>query len=241
MPFKLKIINVAFVAYLLLIAIISPFLLLTALPVRWFGGKRRSDKYIHNLAAFFCRLILFTFGIRVNVQGIENLPKSNNLCLISNHQGLADIPIIIGCIPKTVGFIAKKELGRIPFLNIWMGALGCVLIDRKNLRNALQTIEKGIRHIEKGHPMVIFPEGTRSRSAKIGHFKPGAFKLVTGANALAVPVSISGSYKVVEETGIISPSKINLTIHPAIDVAKLSEAERENLHQKVHEIILSGL
>jgi 1-acyl-sn-glycerol-3-phosphate acyltransferase len=181
------------------------------------------------------------FGIKVDVYGLENLPKSNNLCFISNHQGLADIPLITGYIPKTVGFIAKKELGRIPFLNIWMSALGCLLIDRKNLRNSLHTIEKGIRQIEKGHPMVIFPEGTRSRNGHLGNFRPGSFKLVTGSNAPAVPVSISGSYKVVEETGIITSSKIKLIIHPAIDVSLLSEIEKTNLHQKVREIILSGL
>jgi 1-acyl-sn-glycerol-3-phosphate acyltransferase len=241
MGFKLRLINIAFVTHVLLIALVSPFLLITAVPVYWFGGKKRSDNYIHILGAFLSRHLLFTFGIRVDVRGIKNLPKSNNLCFISNHQGLADIPIIVGYIPKTVGFIAKKELGRIPFLNIWMGALGCVLIDRKNLRNSLHTIEKGIHHIEKGHPMVIFPEGTRSRNASLGNFKPGSFKLVTGSNALAVPVSISGSYKIVEERGIITASKIKLTIHPAIDVSTLSETEKSNLHQKVKEIIISGL
>jgi len=241
MPFKLKLINIVFVFYVFLIAILSPFLLLSALPVRLFRGRKHSDHYIHFLSGLLSRHLFFIFGIKVDVCGLENLPKSNNICFISNHQGLADIPLIAGYIPKTVGFIAKKELGRIPFLNIWMSALGCVLIDRKNLRNSLHTIEKGILQIGKGHPMVIFPEGTRSRSGQPGHFKPGSFKLVTGSNALAVPVSISGSYKVLEETGIITPSKIKLTIHPAIDVSSLSETEKTSLHQKVEEIIISGL
>jgi 1-acyl-sn-glycerol-3-phosphate acyltransferase len=241
MAFKFRLINIAFVTHVFLIAIVSPFLLLTAIPVYVFGGKSCSDNYIHAIASFLSRHLLFTFGIRVDVRGIENLPTSNNICFICNHQGLADIPIFIGYIPKTIGFIAKKELGKIPFLNIWMSALGCVLIDRKNLRNSLHTIEKGILQIQKGHPMVIFPEGTRSRNANLGQFKPGSFKLVTGANALAVPVSISGSYKVVEERGILTSSKIKLTIHPAIDVSTLSETEKANLHQKVREIILVGL
>ena len=241
MPFKITPLNIVFAFYVLLMALLTPVLLLTALPVRIFSSRRNTEKYIAWLARLYARHLFFMFGVRVDSRGLENIPDSDNVCFISNHQGLADIPLIIGYIPKTVGFIAKKELGRIPILNIWMRALGCVLIDRGNLRSSLATIDKGILQIQKGRPMVIFPEGTRSRKNEMRSFKPGSFKLVTGTNALVVPVSISGTYKIIEETGKLNPTRIKLTIHPAIDVSRLSKEEKENLYQRVENIVRSGI
>lgn len=241
MPFKITPLNIVFAFYVLLMALLTPVLLLSALPVRIFSSRRHTEKYIARLARMYARHLFFMFGVRVDSRGLENVPDSDNVCFISNHQGLADIPLIIGYIPKTVGFIAKKELGRIPILNIWMRALGCVLIDRGNLRSSLATIDKGIRQIQKGRPMVIFPEGTRSRKNEMRSFKPGSFKLVTGTNAWVVPVSISGTYKIIEETGKLNPTRIKLTIHPAIDVSRLSKEEKENLYQRVESIVRSGI
>jgi 1-acyl-sn-glycerol-3-phosphate acyltransferase len=231
MKFKFTHKNVFFVLYVTWLAILTPFILLPAIFIRLFGSKKKSDNYVNAVAQMYARHMFWVFRIKVIVSGLEHLPESNNVCFVSNHQGLADIPLIVGYIPKTVGFIAKKELGKIPFLNIWMSAMGCVLIDRSNARNSLSTIEKGIKQLQKGHPMVIFPEGTRSKGETMRPFKPGSFKLITGAQCLAVPLTISGSYKVMETKGEISGATINLTIHPAIDVAKLSKEETDTLYQ----------
>lgn len=196
---------------------------------------------VNAIAGFYSRFVFVLFGIKVLVKGKENIPKIGNVCFISNHQGLADIPLIVGYIPKTVGFIAKVELGRIPILNIWMRAMKCVLIDRLNARNAVFAINRAIENIQQGHPMVIFPEGTRSRSAVMGQFKPGSFKLVTGSGCFAVPVTINGTYNIVETTGKIASSRLTLTIHPAIDVSTLSPDQKAKLSERVHEIVKSAL
>jgi 1-acyl-sn-glycerol-3-phosphate acyltransferase len=189
----------------------------------------------------YARHLFWVFGVKVKVSGIENLPETNNVCFVSNHQGAADIPLIVGFIPKKVGFIAKKELGRIPMLNVWMKALGCILIDRKDIRQSLKVIDKGVHQIQKGHPLVVFAEGTRSRGPMIGKFKPGAFKLLSGNGTLAVPLTISGTYKVMEERGIITPTHVQLTIHPAIDIAKLSDGEKKELPERIFQKVKSAI
>ena len=239
--FKFTLINVAFVTVLFILAVISPFLMLPAFILMVFGIFKTADRIINAIAGFYSRFVFALFGVKVDVKGKENIPKSGNVCFISNHQGLADIPLIVGYIPKTVGFIAKVELGKIPVLNIWMRAMKCVLIDRVNARNAILAINRAIENIKQGHPMVIFPEGTRSRCAEIGQFKPGSFKLVTGSDCIAVPVTINGTYKIVETTGIITPSALSLTIHPAIDVSALSPEEKTKLSERVYEIVKSAL
>jgi len=241
MKLKFRLINILFISYLIGLALMTPVFFFPAIFVYLFAGIHKSDAYIHSIGALFSRHLFWVFGFKVQVSGIENLPKENNICFVSNHQGLADIPLIVGFVPKTVGFIAKKELGRIPMLNIWMKALGCVLIDRKDIRQSLKVIEKGRQQIQKGHPMLIFPEGTRSKNSEIGSFKPGAFKLLTGSNLLAVPLTISGTYKIVEKTGIVTASNVKLTIHPAIDVGKLSPQEKKELPGRIYEQIKTGL
>jgi 1-acyl-sn-glycerol-3-phosphate acyltransferase len=241
MKFKLVPINIIFVTYLFLLALLSPALFIFAIPIYLAMGKKYSDQYINGIARAYSRNMFFMFGIKIIVEGKEHLPVTNNLCFVSNHQGLADIPLIIGYIPKTIGFIAKKELGRIPILNIWMKGLGCILIDRSDVRQSLKVIEQGVKQIERGHPMVIFPEGTRSRTNQIGIFKPGAFKLVLGAKAYAIPITIDGTYKMFEENWIVKRTTIRLVIHPPINVEKLNREKQKELPQIIRDQIIKGL
>jgi 1-acyl-sn-glycerol-3-phosphate acyltransferase len=237
MKYKLTPGNVVLVLYMSFMASLTPLFFLPAFFVYLFAGVDKSDKYINYIGALYSRHLFFMFGWKVKISGLENLPEANNICFVSNHQGFADIPLIVGYIPKKVGFIAKQELRRIPMLNIWMKALGCVLINRKDVRQSLLVIEKGSKQIQKGHPMVIFPEGTRSRSGVTQKFKPGAFKLVAGSDALIVPLTIDGTYKIIEETGTVSSADVYLHIHPAIDVSILSNEEKKNLPNSIFKII----
>ncbi len=233
--------NILFVIYLAFLAVLSPFLMIPGFVMLLAGKQKTANRLFNFIAKMFSKSVFFLFGVRVMVKGRENIPDQGNICFVSNHQGLADIPLIIGYIPKTVGFIAKKELGKIPILNIWMRAMNCVLIDRLNARSAVNTINLAIENIKNGHAMVVFPEGTRSLSNEMGTFKPGSFKLVTGADCLVVPVTINGTYKLVEETGKINPSLVTLTIHPVIDVPGLSKEEKNGLSNRVENIVRSAL
>ena len=238
---KINIKNILVLLFAFITVMLSTVLMIPALFLFLLGSRKTAFRYLSSIATHYARFFLFVIRVRVKVIGIENLPESDNICFVSNHQGLMDIPLVTGYIPRTVGFIAKKELGKVPVVNIWMRAMNCVLIDRGNSRSTIKTIERSIRQIQRGHAMVIFPEGTRSRSPKMRNFKPGSFKLVAGANAFAVPLTINNTYKILEETGIVTSTRVTLTIHPAIDVKKLSVEEKANLHQVIESTVRSGL
>lgn len=233
--------NSFFVFYISLMAIVSPFLVFPAIIMKFFKLHNLSDRWVNRIGRLYSRHAFFVFDIRVEVRGLEHLPKEKNICFVSNHQGLADIPLIVGYIPIAIGFIAKKELNKIPILNFWLKAMRCVMIDRSNARSAVLSINQAIANIKGGHPMVIFPEGTRSRSNTMGRFKSGSFKLVTGANSLVVPLTIDGTYKTLEERGTVSPADIKLTIHPVVDISKLSSSEINVLPEYIESIVRSAL
>ncbi|WP_250277720.1 lysophospholipid acyltransferase family protein [[Clostridium] colinum] len=177
-------------------------------------------------------------GATINVYGKENIPEDKNVVFISNHQGDFDIAIFMALIPKEKGFVAKIELQKFPVLRTWMKYLGCVFMDRNDLKQSLKTINQAIKFIKDGHSMVIFPEGTRSKSDKIGEFKAGSFKLATKTNTPIVPVTIDGSYKLKEKNkGMIKPDTVNVYIHSPIYLENMSNEEKEDLPNKVKHII----
>jgi 1-acyl-sn-glycerol-3-phosphate acyltransferase len=207
-----------------------------------FWQKRLLEKYVFFLFSTWGRNIVRVAGGKVTVAGLENIPQKNTICFIANHQGGFDIPLIFGYIPKTVGFIAKKELLYIPVFNVWMKVIHCIFINRSKRRDSVKVIQQGVEQIKQGFPMVIFPEGTRSRKNEMGPFKGGSLKLAVRSNALIVPITIDGSYKMREEHGgIITPAYVKLTIHPVIDASTLQDEDTKELANRLWKIINSAL
>lgn len=206
------------------------------------GKTEEFYKYIFNEASKWSMARIKDSGAKINVFGKENILKDRNVLFVSNHQGDFDIAIFMALIPKEKGFVAKKELRKIPILKIWMEYINCVFIDRDDLKQSLKTINQAIKLINEGNSMVIFPEGTRSKSDKIGEFKIGSFKLATKTNVPITPVTISGSYKLKElNNGKIKPDTVNVYIHEPIYVENLSKEEKDKLAVTVKNIIQSKL
>jgi 1-acyl-sn-glycerol-3-phosphate acyltransferase len=204
---------------------------------RLLGVKKLSDRYIRFNGILIARGIITTLGGKVSVSGLENLPKERQLCFVSNHRSLTDIPLIVGYLPVSVGFIAKSELKKIPILNTWMDVLGCVYIDRKNPRSQVKAILDGAKAIANGHPQLIFPEGTRSRIEKFGHFKPGSIKLATRSKAVIIPLTILNSSSLFEAKSGIKRNTVELIIHEPIPTADLNDQEIKDLPDRVFSVI----
>jgi 1-acyl-sn-glycerol-3-phosphate acyltransferase len=154
---------------------------------------------------------------------------------------LADIGLIEAALPMRIGFIAKRELERVPFLLPWLRVLHCVGIERAHPRKAYEAIQRGVRNIRQGRPMVLFPEGTRSRSATMGPFLPGSMMLPISAAGTVVPLTINGTYRVVEEHNRITPGVIDLLVHDPIDASSYSLRQRRDLADRLWEIVHRGL
>lgn len=177
-------------------------------------------------------------GSKVIVTGEEHVPPQGGVVFISNHQGNFDIPILLGFIDKPKAFIAKKELKKLPLISSWMYYMNCVFMDRSSARAGLKAIQEGVAFLKQGYSQIIFPEGTRSRGEQLGEFKPGSFKLATKAGVPIVPVTIKGSYKIMEANGgLIKPAVVEMFISEPVPTAGLSKVETEQLPEKVRNII----
>lgn len=202
-----------------------------------------SKTFIYKCTNLWAKSLLKVAGAKITVNGLENIPADRTVLFIGNHQGNFDIPIYLSQMPTLVGFIAKVELEKIPLVSTWMQLMRCVFMDRSSLRKSSEAIIKGIKNLKEGYSTVIFPEGTRSRGDKTNEFKSGSFKLATKSKVPIIPVTMNGSYKIMEHGNgpWIRPANIEFTIHPLIETANLTKEELDLLPSKVEQIICSSL
>ena len=198
--------------------------------ILYFLGLRKSMKYfIYKIGQGWGLSLIKVSGSKITVSGKESIPRKEGVCFISNHDSYFDIILLLSFCGRPFGFIAKKELLFVPFLNIWIYMLGGLFIDRKNIRKAVITINKGVKRIKAGGGMVIFPEGSRSRGRGLLPFHPGSLKLATMAHAPIIPVAIKDSSEVLEKHGRVISAKVGISFLPPIDTASLPSEDRKQI------------
>jgi 1-acyl-sn-glycerol-3-phosphate acyltransferase len=205
------------------------------------GKEQEVKDIIAPLVIDWAKYCVDATGSQVEVVGLENVPTDRNVVYIGNHQGIFDIPLLLGYIPYQKAFIAKIEILKIPMISDWMKLMKCVFIARKNPRQSIEAMHQGIENVKNGYSMVIFPEGTRSKGGPVKEFKPGSFKLAFQSGADVVPVTIDGTWKLYEEHNKIKPANIKLTIHPAVKTEGLSKDELRDIPAQVQKIVESAL
>ncbi|NLM36330.1 MAG: 1-acyl-sn-glycerol-3-phosphate acyltransferase [Clostridiales bacterium] len=174
------------------------------------------------------------------IYGEENIPDEPCV-FVSNHQAIFDVFALLASMKHVTGFIAKKEIAKLPLIPTWVRAIGTVFIDRENIKEGIKAINEGAENIKKGYSMVIFPEGTRSLSSTMGTMKKGSLKMALKVEAPIVPVSIDGTYRVLEVGNKVSGHTIKIMFHKPIQTAGLSKDEQKNLTEQVQAIVEEGL
>ena len=231
----------AFAVTVLTIIVFTPLGILVSI-FSLVGLKKPMSWVMYRIAQGWARVIIFVAGCKMDIEGRENIPRCGGICFVSNHVGIFDIVLMLAYAGRPFGFIAKKELLYLPFINMWISILGGLFIDRKNIRNALDTINRGIKRIQNGYSMLIFPEGTRSKGRGLLPFKSGAIKLATHSFAPIVPVAITGSYEVFEKHYRVYAAPVRVVFCPAINTADMSPEERRGkLTEQVHSSIEHSL
>ena len=206
------------------------------------GDKEEVDDLVDKTVSNWARAVIKKIGIKVSVKGSENIPSESCL-FVANHQGNFDFFAMMGYINRPIGFVAKKEIGKMPYVPQWMKAMHCVFLDRDNPRESVKAINEAAENLKNGYSMVIFAEGTRSKKHEMGEFKKGSLKLAIKAGVPIVPVTLDGSYKVYEESSgkNFSPADIHIIIDKPIYIDKLTKEDQKDLTTYVHNIVQKNL
>lgn len=174
------------------------------------------------------------------VYGEENIPDKP--CVyVANHQAIFDVFALLAAMKQVTGFIAKKEIEKLPLIPTWIRSIGTVFIDRSNVKEGIKAINEGAENIKKGYSMIIFPEGTRSLSSTMGTMKKGSLKMAFKSDAPIVPITIDGTYRVLEVGKKVSGNTIKIMFHKPIETAGMTKEEQKSLTDQVQAIVGDGL
>ena len=164
--------------------------------------------------------------------------------IMSNHRSHYDIPLIFVSLPGSIRMLTKKELFKIPIWGRGMKASEFISIDRKNHDQALKDLEEARTMMEDGIVLWVAPEGTRSRTGKLGEFKKGGIMLALQMGALIIPVGIRGSDRILKPDSFdfYLKQKVQVNIGQPIDASRYSVEERDRLIQDIRKTMkeLSG-
>ena len=154
----------------------------------------KSWKYVRG----FFRGLIFLAGTKVEVRGAENIPDQPAL-FVGNHRSYFDI-IILQTLSKTpMAFVAKKEFRSYPLLPAYMDDIGCVFLDRENIRQSLKTISEGTERMKKGLSLGLFPEGTRNHTDTLLPFRAGGYRMADKAECPLVVMALTTFGRIFEE------------------------------------------
>lgn len=146
------------------------------------------------------RCLIRICGTTVIALGEENIPTDTAVLYVPNHRSFFDIVLTYVRVPRLTGYVAKKELDKIPLLNVWMRYLHCLFLDRNNLKEGMKTVLTAIEKVKSGISICIFPEGTRNKTADTFlPFREGSFKIAEKGNVPIIPVTILNSAAILED------------------------------------------
>ncbi|MGN0480663.1 MAG: lysophospholipid acyltransferase family protein [Lachnospiraceae bacterium] len=210
--------------------------------IEWIVGKismpakRKSSLRIVQWAF---RVIIFLSGTKTTIIGMENVPEDEPVLFIGNHRSYFDVVISYPLMKRNTGYIAKKEMLKIPVIRTWMKHLYCLFLDRDNIKEGLKTILQAIDYVKNEQvSIVIFPEGTRNKGEGLLDFKEGSFKIAEKTGCKIVPMVCCNNEEIFENHfPWIKKTKTIIEFGEPIDLAQLSKEDRKAIGNYTRNII----
>jgi 1-acyl-sn-glycerol-3-phosphate acyltransferase len=175
---------------------------------------------------------------RLRVEGRGRVPWSGPAVLVANHLSLLDI-LVVYALFRPFKWVAKAELFRIPIVGWNMALNDYVPIARGDRESVRHMMDHCRRHLARGTPVLLFPEGTRSRDGRLQPFKEGAFRLAREAGCPIVPVIVSGTGEALPKHGLVLRQRMRATVQvlPPISPSATVEETRDAVRAAIVEAL----
>lgn len=187
------------------------------------------------------KIIMKLSGVRLTIKGFENVPKNEAVLYVCNHNSFFDTVITYALVPNLTGYVAKKEILKVPILRIWMKYLHCLFLDRSDIKEGLKTILQGIEYVKSGISICIFPEGTRNTNdpANPLPFKEGSLKIAEKSGCKIIPVCLTHTADIWENHfPFIKSTSVVLEYASPVDLKELSKEDRKFSGAYIRNIIM---
>ncbi|MCC6165041.1 MAG: 1-acyl-sn-glycerol-3-phosphate acyltransferase [Acidobacteria bacterium] len=200
-----------------------------------------TGRYAHLLALgnHCIKLAMVILGLRTIVVGDEHIQRHRAALYTVNHASNVEPPVIVAALSDLaprLKVVYKAVLRKIPILGRGFDAVGFVPIERENRERATQAIDRAVASVRSGNSLLMFPEGTRSRTGALLPFKKGAFVLAIKAQAPIVPTAIHGAARAMRPgSPLIWPTTIRVHFGAPIETDGVQLSERDALADRVRD------
>lgn len=192
----------------------------------------------HRIAQLWARTCVWISGARLTVRGAENLLKHPVAVYASNHTSYMDTPVVFSALPFQFRILAKKELWPIAFIGWYLNRSGQIPIDTVTARGTLTSLGAGVRALNAGMPLFVFPEGGRTPDGTLQPFLAGAAYLAIRAQVPLVPIALSGVYDLLPiHTHHLYPSDVTLSVGEPIDTKGMTPRQTDELSLRLRRAI----
>jgi len=205
-----------------------------------YGFYRPASPIFGRIVKRWGRIFLRIPPVHFTVEGIEHVDPQTCYVVVSNHLSAFDIPLLFYVLPIDGRFLAKKELFKIPLVAPAMRRIGIVEVDRQAGGSSRQAINDGVKlAVERGHSLIVFPEGTRSGGDALLPFKKGAFRIAIDTGLPILPVVIEGTDRIsTRGSKLFYAGDARIRVLPPIETADLTNKDNLNsLMQTTEEAI----
>ncbi len=205
------------------------------------GHLRPLSPLVQRIIVGWSRSWLVPAGVSLEVRGAEHVDTSRSYVVVANHLSNMDIMVCFVALPVPIRYLAKKELFRVPLLAQAMRAIGIVEVDRQHRGAAtINAVNRQSRMVmERGLSLIVYPEGTRTRSGETRTFKKGAFTMAVDSGLPVIPVAIHGTREVWSPgSWWIRSGPVTVVIDPPIETAGLTRSDVTDLRDRVQGIVV---
>ena len=185
-----------------------------------------------------CISIIKQWNIKLTVKSSSKIEPNETYYLVSNHQGTFDPVFLIAASPISHTFISKEENLKIPVIGKWGKKIEFITFNRSGFEDNVQMLRQSMRYLKDKKSLLVFPEGTRSRSDEMLDFKPGALLPAFGSKSKILPVTLSHSYRMDQFKGKVK--EICITYHDPLDYQDYKTLSYQECSDKVKAIIASA-
>jgi 1-acyl-sn-glycerol-3-phosphate acyltransferase len=198
----------------------------------------RNGRIQHKFARFWSWLVMKTILSPVKVTGMDSFNKSKPRVYAVTHASALDIPILYVYLPFQFRIVFKSELLAYPFVGWHLKRSGQVCINQQNPAASIGAVKSALRSLRGGMPLVIFPEGGRTRDGQIQPFLPGAFFLAIKAQADIVPIALVGTFELLPmNTYHIKCQQLEMRVGEPVSTVGLTLRDMDEVSAKVKSAI----
>lgn len=206
------------------------------------AAARPNSRWLDRILRWWARTWFRLGGAELTVEGVE-VDRSRSYVIVSNHQSNFDIMTSLLAVPVPGRFLAKKELYRIPIVGSAMKATGMVKVDRSQHGASVhaQLTAAATANTNAARSVIVYPEGTRSRTGDLMAFKRGAFAIAIAGELPVLPVTISGSFEAWPPGGTVRGGPIVARVHEPIETTGMVKSDVSALTDQVRGLIAADL